>query len=230
MKSSKSKNHKLLVFNPSFNTIRIIERLTSQSVTDGDKVLIALPFQSRSEQVDIILTLIELFLKQMISWGVWVRLKKVPVNELSIEGTLVTVYHTVSSKGEQIFVELFEDPRILVIATYLVALLKLAYDKLFDVKIIITRLEFTGSKLEVPLMSLSIKLDFELLSSLSENPLRINQLSTMLGKEKLSIIEKIERYEQIKIVQRSKSFWTLTETRKILYGIEDLKGKGGSVS
>jgi hypothetical protein len=76
MKSSKSKNHKLLVFNPSFNTIRIIERLTSQSVTDGDKVLIALPFQSRSEQVDIILTLIELFLKQMISWGVWVRLKK----------------------------------------------------------------------------------------------------------------------------------------------------------
>jgi hypothetical protein len=154
----------------------------------------------------------------------------VPVNELSIEGTLVTVYHTVSSKGEQIFVELFEDPRILVIATYLVALLKLAYDKLFDVKIIITRLEFTGSKLEVPLMSLSIKLDFELLSSLSENPLRINQLSTMLGKEKLSIIEKIERYEQIKIVQRSKSFWTLTETRKILYGIEDLKGKGGSVS
>jgi predicted transcriptional regulator len=79
-------------------------------------------------------------------------------------------------------------------------------------------------------MSLSIKLDFELLSSLSENPLRINQLSTMLGKEKPSIIEKIERYEQIKIVQRSKSFWTLTETRKILYGIEDLKGKGGSVS
>jgi hypothetical protein len=147
MKSSKSKNHKLLVFNPSFDTIRIIERLTSQSVTDGDKVLIALPFQSRSEQVDIILTLIELFLKQMIFWGVWVRLKKVPVNELSIEGTLVTVYHTVSSKGEQIFVELSEDPRILVIATYLVALLKLAYDKLFDVKIIITRLEFTSSKL-----------------------------------------------------------------------------------
>jgi CRISPR locus-related DNA-binding protein len=218
MRSSISKNHKLFVFNLGFDATHIIARLTSQSVTDGDKVLIVLPSQSKSKRVEVALSSVELFLRQMASRGVQVRLEKVSVNELSMKDTLVTIYHTLSSEEGQIFVELSGGLRILVLATYLAASLKSAYDKLSDVKIIM-RLESTGSEVEVPPMFLPIKLDFELLSSLSENSLRISQISTMLGKEKSSISRKIRKYEQMKIVQRSKNLWTLTETGRILYEV-----------
>jgi len=230
MESSMSKSHKLFVFNLGFDATHVIARLASQSVTDGDKVLVVLPSQSKSERVDVALSSVELFLKQMASRGVQVKLEKVLVNELSMKGTLVTIYRALSSEEGQIFVELSGGLRILVLATYLAASLKSAYDKLSDIKII-TRLESTGSEVEVPPMFLPIKLDFELLSSLSENPLRISQLSTMLGKEKSSVSRKIRKYEQMKIVQRSKNFWTLTETGRILCEVASIeKERRGSMS
>ncbi|MGB9759920.1 MAG: CRISPR-associated CARF protein Csa3, partial [Thermoproteota archaeon] len=218
MRSSSLKSPKIFIFNLGFDATHIIARLTSQGVSDGDKVLIVLPSQSKSERVDVALSSVDLFLRQMESRGVRVELKKIVVNELSLKDTLTTIYHTLSSEEGQIFVELSGGLRILVLATYLAASLKSAYDKLCNIKIV-TRLESTGAEVEVPPIFLPAKLDLDLLGLLNENQLRISQLSKMLSKEKSSISRKIRKYEQMRIVQRNKNFWTLTDAGRILYEV-----------
>jgi len=218
MTNKNSKNVKIFVFNLGFDATHIIARLTSQGISSGDKVLLVLPSQSKSERVNVALSSVELFLKQMESRGITAELKKVVVNELSMKDTLVSVYRALSSEEGQIFVELSGGLRILVLATYLAASIKSVYDKSSSVKII-TRLESTGSEVEVPPMFFSTKLDFNLLGLLNEKQLKISQLSDMLGREKSSVSRKIRKYEQMKLVQRNKNLWTLTPTGKILYEI-----------
>jgi len=218
MASNASKNTKIFIFNLGFDATHIIARLTSQGISTGDKVLVVLPSQSKSERVNLALSSVELFLKQMESRGISAELKKIVVNELSMNDTLVSVYRALSSEEGQIFVELSGGLRILVLATYLAASIKSAYDKLSNVKIV-TRLESTGAEVEVPPMFLPTKLDFELLSSLNGKQLKISQLSDMLGREKSSISRKIRKYEQMKLVRRNKNMWALTLTGEILYEV-----------